>query len=300
MSNVFAEFLVNNGLYDEIAITKDNISELIDCIGGNVKIDVFCPYCKMIRSFSMKPVSIREIYQDGEIYQNELAEQLMLVQNRKRMALTPDPGRSVDVEWDWTENTLQDFTRVIVFPFVCSKEDDHRIDYVVRNDNKTMRKIGQYPSTADLSFPELEKYKNVISAEDRSELRKAIGLNAHGIGAGSYVYLRRIFERILDEAKKKAIEDGRINEDSYKNAHIEDRIKMLNGYIPEFICNNKQLYGIVSKGIHELSEEECVKYFPVLKSSILLILKQWNEAKEEKELINEMQKSLNAINSNLK
>uniref|UniRef100_UPI004055FA9B hypothetical protein n=1 Tax=Agathobacter sp. TaxID=2021311 RepID=UPI004055FA9B len=33
MDNVFGDFLVNKGLYDEIEITKDNIYELADLVG---------------------------------------------------------------------------------------------------------------------------------------------------------------------------------------------------------------------------------------------------------------------------
>ena len=35
--NVFVDFLVNKGLYDKFDITKDNIYELADLLGGHVK-----------------------------------------------------------------------------------------------------------------------------------------------------------------------------------------------------------------------------------------------------------------------
>ena len=44
--NVFGKFLTNEGLYDEIEITEDNIFELADLIGGHVKLNVYCPKCK--------------------------------------------------------------------------------------------------------------------------------------------------------------------------------------------------------------------------------------------------------------
>lgn len=37
MSNVFAEFLVNQGLYDKIEITEGNINALCDLIDGKEK-----------------------------------------------------------------------------------------------------------------------------------------------------------------------------------------------------------------------------------------------------------------------
>ena len=47
---------------------------------------------------------------------------------------------------------------------------------------------------------------------------------------------------------------------------------MLEGYLPEVLIKNTTIYGILSKGIHELSEEECRKYFPVVKECIYQIL----------------------------
>lgn len=51
---------------------------------------------------------------------------------------------------------------------------------------------------------EEDAYKHVISKEDRKELGTAIGLFTSGVGAGSYVYLRRILERLIYQAKTAA------------------------------------------------------------------------------------------------
>ena len=69
-----------------------------------------------------------------------------------------------------------------------------------------MKKIGQYPSVADLSFPELKDYRKVMSKDDDKELKRAIGLHASGIGIGSFVYLRRIFERIRQDFCRRLCE----------------------------------------------------------------------------------------------
>ena len=66
------------------------------------------------------------------------------------------------------------------------------------------------------------------------------------------------------------------------------------------ISSNPKIYGIVSKGIHEMSEEECNKYFPVLRNSILLILDQWAVKRKKQELAKDLQASINAIVSELK
>jgi hypothetical protein len=53
-------------------------------------------------------------------------------------------------------------------------------------------KIGQYPSVADFHIGEIKDYNRVISQDKLREFTKSIGLAAHGVGIGSFVYLRRV------------------------------------------------------------------------------------------------------------
>lgn len=57
IDNVFGDFLVNKGLYDEIEITKDNVYELVDLVEGHVKINIYCPECRDSRVFSCEEIS---------------------------------------------------------------------------------------------------------------------------------------------------------------------------------------------------------------------------------------------------
>jgi hypothetical protein len=52
VDNVFGNFLVENGLYDTIEITKENIYELADLVGGHVRINAYCTKCGENRVFS--------------------------------------------------------------------------------------------------------------------------------------------------------------------------------------------------------------------------------------------------------
>ena len=66
---------------------------------------------------------------------------------------------------------------------------------LITTDNKII-KVGQYPSVADMTIPEIKKYRKVLGSEYR-DYAKAIGLFANGIGIGSFVYLRRIIENLI-------------------------------------------------------------------------------------------------------
>jgi hypothetical protein len=79
-------------------------------------------------------------------------------------------------------------------------------------------KVGQYPSIADLIKPELRKYARVLTPEMMADWQRAVGLRAHGVGAGSYVYLRRIIESIVRKAARIAIEGGNLDAEQFEKA----------------------------------------------------------------------------------
>lgn len=62
----------------------------------------------------------------------------------------------------------------------------------------------------------------------------------------------------------------------------------------------KGVYAILSKGIHELEEEECRRYFPILKLAIELILDQKIEEDMQKARDAEVTRQLSEIASKLK
>lgn len=283
MSNIFADFLQNSGLYDEIDITQENIQDLISLIAGKVRLDVYCKECGVNRIFTMNPLFVFLGTGENTYTAEKLSEFLQQIQNNqasdKMFSLTPRYGTN----WVWKTPIIYYYTRIISFQFVCTLHSEHHLDYIVTTYSNKMRKIGQYPSVADLTFPELDSYKKDVSGEDRKELRRAIGLYAQGIGVGSYVYLRRVFERIIDKAKDYAIGDQKLNLEDYQKSKMNQRIQMLRDYLPAILVESKEMYGIISKGIHELAEEECIEYFPIMQEAIFMILRQWKQKREELE-----------------
>lgn len=300
MDNVFAEFLQTAGLYTSKEIREDNITDLIELLKGNVKISVYCKGCKKERVFSMKP--IKYYFETGpegdeEIHCASLGEEIELLQNMMFSTKTRQK-KSPAEEWKWINRQIADATRLMKLEYICSMDEKHHLDYIVLTTDNSMMKIGQYPSTADMTFPELDAYKNVISKEDRKELGTAIGLFANGVGAGSYVYLRRILERLIYQAKTNA--GDIVDDEDFKQARTAERIKMLEGYLPEILIKNTTIYGILSKGIHELSEEDCRKYFPVVKECIYQILGMWESLRKRQADEVALNKALNAITTSIK
>jgi hypothetical protein len=298
--NVFANFLQTAGLYESMKIDEDNIEDLILLLDGKVRISAYCKECKEERVFTMKPY----IYiqgKDNKCYSKKLSEEVWRIQQLYILKNTPTVGGHVEEQntvWKWKESQIEEVSRILVFKFICSMNEEHHLDYIVLTTDNSMMKIGQYPSIADMTFPELDAYKHVISKEDRKELGTAIGLFANGVGAGSYVYLRRILERLVYKAKEAAADV--IDNEMFEQAKVAEKIKMLEGYLPDILVKNTTIYGILSKGIHELSEEECRKYFPVVKECIYQILGMWESERRKQADEDALSKALSSISSSIK
>ena len=133
-------------------------------------------------------------------------------------------------------------------------------------------KIGQSPSAAVLEFGALDDaFDKELDASRRKELGTAIGLRAHGVGIGSFVYLRRIFEAVVEEAHAQAKTEQGWDDDTYQKARMSERLQLLHAYLPSRLVAAADLYGILSVGIHDLSDDTCLENFVLVKSAIELI-----------------------------
>jgi hypothetical protein len=179
-----------------------------------------------------------------------------------------------------------------LFELICMRDVTHKITFVFRlffrgdedhNLQNWLEKIGQYPSLADIANDQSQVYRQVLEQADAAELYKAIGLAAHGVGVGSFVYLRRVFERLITHRFTEFKDSEGWSDDDFAGKRMEDKIDLLKDHLPEFLIRNRKLYAILSKGIHELSEQECLDAFEFLKRSTFFILDDDRRKKEELE-----------------
>jgi hypothetical protein len=178
----------------------------------------------------------------------------------------------------------------------CKRKNNDILRFVIFRNREIVMKIGQWPSLADLQFAEIgKKYDKVLPAEDLKNLKKAIGLVSHGAGAGSFVYLRRIFEKLILETYTNNVSAAKINESDFKKQRMMDKVETLKAFLPSQLVEMKGIYSILSKGVHELTEEECLRYFAPIKLSIELILDQKIEEAKKSEKDAMVKKQLQQI-----
>jgi len=131
------------------------------------------------------------------------------------------------------------------------------------------------------------------------EFVRGIGLRAHGVGIGSFVYLRRIFEHLIEKEHIEAKKDKNWDDDIYERSRMVEKIELLKDYLPKFLVENKDLYGILSLGVHELSEDECLKYFDPIKMGIIEILEEKVIEKQREDRRKQTQKSIQIVRESI-
>jgi len=167
---------------------------------------------------------------------------------------------------------------------ICKRDINDEIIFLLHVNGDAIVKVWQYPSLADIQFAELgKKYNKVLPEEDLRDFKKAIGLYAHDAWAWSFVYLRRIFERLIYSTYEEHKSELWLLEEDFQNKRMAEKVEVLEHFLPEQLVEMKVIYWILSKWVHELSEQECKIYFSPMKLSIELILDEKIEMQAKKD-----------------
>lgn len=197
------------------------------------------------------------------------------------------PGRPVEVNWMLQPGRL-------FLEFKCQRETTHIYQFWFEYDGNTLIKCGQKPSLEDIAGADIRKYQNLLKGGYFEELKRASGLASHGIGIGSFVYLRRIFEKLIVDHSQKFAEQGKSVE-GFDTMRMDEKIGALKDVLPPALVENKAAYRILSKGIHELDENTCRKYFPSVRQAIILILEQDLQRRQREEEAHKLKQELERI-----
>ncbi|WHE87574.1 hypothetical protein [Lachnoanaerobaculum gingivalis] len=102
---------------------------------------------------------------------------------------------------------------------------------------------------------------------------------------------------VVEELHEKCKKNADWKEQAYSNAGFNDKVKMIEDcgniiFPPELEKVRSKIYGVLSKGIHESSEEECKYIFLDVKTAIDMILEKILEEKERTKKINSLNKKI--------
>jgi hypothetical protein len=286
----FSRLVGEGSLYDPQTFTNLDLDTVATAIGlGGLRIDLDCPECNRPSTFALPAITPLYIAEAQKTALGALAV----------LSAKPEPISNV--------KQLADASKWLEFQ--CARDQQHKVAFIIKIDPiKTIQatkvlnrvvsyhscvKIGQFPEHAELVARRLRTVSKIADRIDAVELRRAAGLMSHDVAIGAFVYLRRVFERIIDGAWKRARESGENLPDPTK-LRMADKIAEMKAHLPEIVTRHAKAYGILSQGLHELSEEQCAEVYPVLEGSIIAMLEdihaQAEMLKREKALAAQLDK----------
>ena len=181
----------------------------------------------------------------------------------------------------------------------CQRNTRHHYLFHFQLGLSALTKVGQWPSLEDIMGGDLAPLRPVLSPERYSELKRATGLASHGIGIGAFVYLRRIFEGLIAEHYQALLDAGQAI-DGWGTMRMDEKVGELASVLPRSLVENKSAYSILSAGVHELDEQTCRDYFPVIRQAIIVILREDLRTKQEQEEAQRLRNEIGMIAGKVK
>lgn len=166
-----------------------------------------------------------------------------------------------------------------------------------------LMKVGQYPAP-DISP---DKALSKVLGEHKELFKKGLICESQGYGIAAYAYYRRIVEIIIDELldsiydlvdeREKALYEVALKK-TKETQIAKDKIELIKDLLPVSLKPSGMnplgtLYGFLSEGIHEKSDDECIKIAGHTRTILIYLVKQVIQSKQEsKEFTESMKKVL--------
>ena len=237
---------------------------------SEISISAFCDNCDEERIFTTN------IYDD---MRNTIGKDVIRLQGGTPMLTTKKQSLS---------DRLQGKSYLLGIEMRCAKCGELHYFSLVLMEN-TVIKIGQYPSYASSEVKDVKKYKNLIS-KYYPELTRSISAYSQGMGVAAFVYLRRILEHLVEKkftGEKTLKFTEKLYEVEKKEQIIPDELEPI----------KNQIYSILSKGVHQYEENECLELYLAVK---FVIERMLDIELEKKANHNKANLAISAIKSKLK
>ncbi|MHB1163123.1 MAG: hypothetical protein ACYCZZ_01145 [Minisyncoccota bacterium] len=180
-------------------------------------------------------------------------------------------------------------TKKIVTNSATGKKEESDVLYV--------EKVGQTPAWDITMDKELES----LLGEHADGYRKGLVCESQSYGVGAYAYYRRVTENVIDQllasiadilpaanAAEYAIKLGKVKTERI----TEKKINLVEDLLPESLKADgmnplKELHKILSEGIHNMTDEECMDKAEAIRSILVYLVNQVAKTKNDKKSFTE-------------
>ena len=186
----------------------------------------------------------------------------------------------------------------------CRKEHlEYLVEQIVNDETIKIQKYGQLPRRRLDRDNTLQKF----FSDDSDTYEKAVVCLSHGYGIAAFAYLRRIVENNILKLIDLLLEDVNASESDpkivesltelRKESPMSDRIKVANEALPENLKPDGlnplgRLYQVLSEGVHNLSDEECLRRANVVNECLKYLISELASRKKNRTKFKSMVGSL--------
>ena len=181
----------------------------------------------------------------------------------------------------------------------CSASPHHKRMFGFIVEDEQVVKIAEFPSKYDTVKDKFNKYEKLIGKQRIKELGKASQLESFGYPIAAFLFYRRLFEHLIFTTYTDSAIEDKIGESEFRLKRMEEKVEYIKDFLPAYFLENKFIYGILSKAIHELEEAECQEYLDVIKTVIFYSLDETFDKRKEETRKKEFANKLNDIKSKL-
>jgi hypothetical protein len=252
---------------------------------GLSQIEMECNTCKQSRPFGRQKIGLANDYSDDDHSNDEYSSNDYFVANVG--------------------------SKTYLFLFKCYGCSSSKYTFFIEVDTKKgrIRKIGQNPPWPINLDKDIERF---LKDDDSEYFRRALVCESQNYGIGAYCYYRRVVEnsigkilkniRSLLERQDSSSEKIEIIDRALKGTVMDERIKIAKDALPNNLMPNSInplaiIYDTLSRGIHKLPEEECLKNSQNLRVALSHLIKTLSQQNEEQTAFLQAIKNLNDFNS---
>ena len=289
----FDSFVFDSIIYTKMQLPEDD-SSLLDKFNGGYSKRLYCPFCSDISIFKYSDLQLAKF----KVLLVDLDHQKI---NHENATSAPGKLRGTLINNPDIEPSNKNITSLMhSLDYVCTSNPNHILNFYFHIEGNTITKIGQYPKTAVLKYPKRNRYDKLLK-QYADEYKTSLQEASSGVGIGSFVYLRRIIEFLVEEIHQQLTTKPDWDEEAYKKLDFKDKMELCNlheQFMPsELLPYRGLIYSVLSKGVHSLEEDECIALFPSLQVIIERILEHQLDRKKSDDTFGEAIKKINAYNS---
>lgn len=298
----------NLDIGESIEITENNAETIFNFIIDRSAYDHYCNNCNRVKTFIQSQK--QSVIVDGTFNDNHAINMYNPKLNDK--VITYEKSDYSSLSNNSSSITIYEInSRFFIFKKLECPTCDEKLTMIFLYEKNCIAKVYQSFISDIIKDEDIQQFKKMklLNEDDLKELNNANKCKKLGMNIASFVYMRRIFENMLQRIYEEHQSEVTIKDSSKKftDLFVKDKVKLLKPYLPilmnEDVSSDKyiKLYKLLSEGIHKLNEDICESLYNIIKELLLMILEKEMQEKKNRKNLTELETSFNKIfNENAK